>query len=87
MSKELSTKQRAARIMGHLVGVSGLHMDCGPWKLGAWFRLADFLGYGDMEKALTEDDEAEKLLEVCGDLEALLEMSESWLCEDEESSS
>ena len=84
MSTELSTKERAARIMGHLVGVSGLCMECGPMKLGAWFHLADALGYGDMEKALTEDDEARKLLEICDDLEALIEMSAGWLYADEE---
>lgn len=80
MKCELSKEQRAARLLGSLVSVSGEGMQCGPARLHAYLALADYLEYGEYEKALNDDDEMSRMLEICGDIEALIELSESWFC-------
>lgn len=69
---ELTQKDRAFRIIGKLRAVSGADLPA-PYKLHAVLMLAEFLNYGKIEDALVNEDTMKNMLEVCGDLEALIE--------------
>lgn len=69
---ELTQKDRVFRIIGKLRDVSAADLPT-PYRLNAVLVLAEFLNYGKIEDAIVNEDTMKNMLEVCGDLEALIE--------------